>query len=171
MVPATVTDAASPGGEVEAVFVLAIDDCRLAVPLSTVQTVTRAVAVTALPKAPAVVDGVIDLHGKLVPVLDVRSRFGLAPRALSPTEHFLIASAGKRTVALRADRALEVMQIPCEQIERIDGVVANTDYVAGVAKLADGLVLIHDLETFLSAAEAKALDGAIEAAAGTGATA
>jgi purine-binding chemotaxis protein CheW len=64
-------------------------------------------------------------------------------------------------VGLRVDRALDLLHIDAEAIEDPRGVVSGAEHVAGVAKLADGLVLIHDLETFLSEAERADLESAV----------
>jgi len=64
-------------------------------------------------------------------------------------------------VALRVDRATELISVDAAEIDRAEPLLGRSQYFAGVAKLADGLVLIHDLEAFLSAAEAAALDQAL----------
>jgi purine-binding chemotaxis protein CheW len=124
-----------------------------------------------LPKAPPIVEGVINVHGQVVPVLDIRARFGLPPKALSHTDHLIVARVGSRVVALRADRALNLAHLDEQHIEDASQIAPSAEYISGVAKLPDGLVLIHDLRTFLEEAEATALDRAlsdIEASAGGG---
>lgn len=120
----------------------------------------RAVTVVALPKAPAIVEGIINVRGAVVPVLDIRARFRLAAKAIAHTDHLILALAGPRLVALRVDRALDLARIEAREVEDAKEVVPGADYVAGVARLPDGLVLIHDLRTFLSEAEAASLDEA-----------
>jgi purine-binding chemotaxis protein CheW len=73
------------------------------------------------------------------------------------TDHLIVAAAGDRTVALRVDRALTISEIPDAEIAPATGALPGTGAVAGIARTADGLVLIHDLETFLSDAEAREL--------------
>jgi purine-binding chemotaxis protein CheW len=133
---------------------------RYGVRSAEVLEIVRAVSVTPLPGAPAVVEGVINLRGTVVPVLDIRSRFRIAPRGSAHTDHFIVAQVGPRRVALRVDRAVELVRLEAGQIEDAPGTVPGVGHVAGVAKTADGLVLIHDLQTFLSAAEATSLDEA-----------
>jgi len=126
-----------------------------------VREVVRAVTITTLPNAPAVLDGIINVRGALVAVLDLRRRFDLSARPLDPSEYFVLARAGDRDVALRVDRATELISVDPADIDHGEPILCRSRYVAGVAKLADGLVLIHDLETFLSAAEAAAVDQAL----------
>lgn len=134
---------------------------RYALASSVVRELVRAIAVVPLPKAPGIVEGVIDVRGSLVPVLDVRARFRLPPKPLALTDHFVLAWAASRVVALRVDRALDLIRLDAGQVEDAKAVVPSAEYVAGVAKLPDGLVLIHDLETFLDEAERATLDAAL----------
>lgn len=103
----------------------------------------------------------INVRGALVPVLDIRQRFGIPPRALTPDQHLIIARAGQRLVALRVDRALDLVVIEESAIESASRVVPGAEYVAGIARLADGLLVIHDLDQFLSLDEARQVDAAV----------
>lgn len=135
---------------------------RYALALADVQELLRAVTIVPLPKAPSVVEGVIDVRGHVVPVLDVRQRFGLAPKALEPGDHLVLATTGARTVAIRVDRAVDLVRVDAGQIEDAKAAALGTCCVAGIARLPDGLVLIHDLREFLSAAESTDLEAALQ---------
>jgi purine-binding chemotaxis protein CheW len=137
---------------------------RFGLPAADVREVLRAVTLTPLPHAPALVEGVINVRGTLVPVLDIRARFRLPPKPLDHTDHLIVARAAGRLVALRVDRALELARPDAAAVERAEAVVPGVVYVAHLAKLPDGIVLIHDLNTFLSHAEAAALAEALSAA-------
>jgi purine-binding chemotaxis protein CheW len=143
----------------------AIADRRLGLPTEVLQEVVRAVAIAPLPKAPPIVEGVINLRGTLVPVLDLRQRFGLPCVPVAPDQHLVIARAGRRVVALRVDRALALVDVEERAIVPPERVAPRTEYVAGIAALADGLLVIHDLERFLSLEEARQVDAVIDAAA------
>ena len=142
-------------------FVLEVGGQRYGLPSSDVVEVLRAVTVTPLPKAPAIVEGVINVRGTVVPVLDIRSRFRLPAKALSYTDHLAVARVDGRTVALRVDRAWGLLRINEPDLMAAEELAVGSAYVAGVAKLPDGLVLIHDLRTFLSQAESVELDAAL----------
>lgn len=137
---------------------------RFALDLPVVQELARAVSVVPLPRAPAVVEGVIDVRGTLVPVLDLRGRFGLPASPLRPSDHLVLARAADRLVALRCDRAEGIVSLPAGEVEDARRAVPEAGYVAGVVRLPDGLVLVHDLRTFLSGAEGAALDDSLAAA-------
>src|SRR5689334_4506958 len=98
------------------VFTLAAE--RFALPLRDVHQVLRAVAIRGLPGAPRVVEGVIDLRGELLPVLDLRARFALGQKLLAPSDHLLIAQAGARKVALRVDQVLGLERLTSVDPER-----------------------------------------------------
>jgi purine-binding chemotaxis protein CheW len=133
-----------------------------------VREVVRAGSITPLPNAPAVVEGVINVRGSVVAVFDLRQRFGLPARALDPSEYFALARAGDREVAVRVDRAIELVSIDPAAVDRAEPILRRSRYLAGVAKLDEGLVLIHDLEAFLSEAEAASVDEALAAHEGAG---
>jgi purine-binding chemotaxis protein CheW len=144
-------------------LIFAIGRQRYGLPASDVRELLRAVTIVPLPKAPAIVEGVIDVRGRLAPVLDIRTRFRLPPKPLEHTDHFIVAVAGDRMVALRADRALELARLDAHDIADAATLGPGVEYVAGIARLADGLVLIHDLRSFLSETEAATLDAALRA--------
>lgn len=143
----------------------ALDAQRFALPMSDVQEVVRVAAFARLPKAPAVIEGVLNFRGAVVPVLDIRARFGLPPRTVRTSNHLIVARAGNRTAAIRVDRVSDLIEAPAKDIEDVTAVTPASGYVSGVLKLPGDIVLIHDLATFLSAAEAADLDRALEVTA------
>lgn len=148
----------------EELVVFSLGRQRFALPLAVVRRVLRAVEVTAVPNAPNVVSGVIDVQGEVIAVLDVRARLGLPQRAIGLADLFLIAQTRDRTVALVIDQAHGLAQGGNEKPAKPCLDAPWFDQFQGVAQLDDGLVLIQDLEKFLSTAEALALDQALEGA-------
>lgn len=151
-----------PAAVTTALLEFAVDSQRYALPVGDVVEIVQAVAVTRLPVAPSIIEGIIDFRGRVVPVLDLRARFGLPPRQLDPSEHFIVARAGERVVAVRADEVADVSHVRLENVEPIADSVPHARHVAGVVKTATGVVLISDLTGFLSQAEQEALDSALE---------
>ncbi len=143
------------------VLLFTLEAQRYALPLEDVRELVRAVRLTPLPRAPAVVEGLLDLRGELLPVLDVRRRFRLPARRLSPSDHLIVAQAGARRFALRVDRAEGLLALEPGQFDSSPRELPGVGYVAGALKLPDGLVLHHDLRTFLSQAEALELEEAL----------
>jgi purine-binding chemotaxis protein CheW len=142
-----------------------LDEQRFGLPMADVQEVVRVAAFARLPKAPQVIEGVLNFRGSAVPVLDIRARFGLPPRAVRTSDHLVVARAGKRMAAIRVDRVTELIEAPAKDIADVTTVTPHSGYVAGVLKLPGDIILIHDLSTFLSAAEAADLDRSLEVAA------
>lgn len=136
---------------------------RYALKLAAVERVVRAVEFVTLPGAPAIVLGVINVQGRVVPLFDVRSRFGLPVRGLALSDQIIIARAGQRCVALVADFVAGVSVYSDESLIPTTDILAGNRLIDGVVILPDGLVLIHDLEAFLSAEEQSALDEAMGA--------
>lgn len=147
--------------EVTQLLVFLLDGQRYAIPLEAVERIVRAAAITPLPQAPEIVLGVLDVRGVVLPVLNIRRRFRLPERDLHPSDQFLIARAASRTVALVIDAAASVIELSPAQIVAATAVAPGLEHVQGVARMNDGLILIHDLETFLSLDEAAALDRAM----------
>ncbi len=133
---------------------------RLAVHVEHLVTIVRAVAITQLPHAPAFVDGIINLRGQIVPVIDLRRRFGLAPVPLTPDQRFIVVT-GSPPLALRVDRVDEVFVVPRQAIEAADRVIPGAMHAAGVVRLADGVIVIQDLDALLSAEEESRLAAAL----------
>ena len=158
----TMTDRETAGDQENdlAVLTVEVDGMRCGIPLSDVVELHPVVATVALPGAPPVVDGAIDVRGTVVAVLDLRARLGCPSRESRLSDHLVVSRVGPRTVALRVDRALDLADVPRSCIDSADD-VGDTSYLNGVARLADGLVLIHDLAAFLSDDEAAALDDAL----------
>jgi purine-binding chemotaxis protein CheW len=148
-------------GSTREVLVFEVAGQTYGLPSADVRELVRAVAITALPSAPAVIEGVVNVRGQVLPVLDLRARFRLPRRPLDPSDHFIIASAGTRGVILRVDRATHLAIVDAASVQPADTLGPNTAYVAGVATLETGMVLIHDLATFLTDAEGRALDQAV----------
>lgn len=145
----------TPAGKDYLLFDLA--PARFAVQVGAVREVLRAVALTPVPEAPAIVEGLFDLRGTLVPVLDLRGRFGVAAKPLEPADHFVVAEASRRQVCLRVDRAIGLAHIADADIADAQDLVPGVARIAGIARDAVGIVLIHDLDTFLTGDEAVAL--------------
>lgn len=144
------------------VFVL--DAQRYALHLSTVDRVVRAVHITPLSMAPNIVLGVVNMQGRVIPVINMRRRFRLPERGIALTDQLIVARTARRPVALLADAVTDVVECSEETLIAAQSIVPAVEYLEGVVKLMDGLVLVHDLDTFLSLEEEDSLDRALETA-------
>lgn len=143
------------------VVVFALDRQRYGLPLSAVERVIPAVAIAPLPRAPAIVLGVINLAGRIIPVVDIRARFGLPAREIAPSDLLIVANTARRTVALVAERVEGPAAYAAEETVAASAILPRTPYLEGVVALGDGMVLIHDLDAFLSLEEERDLAAAL----------
>jgi len=142
----------------------ALDELCFGIAVADVREITRVAGFARMPKAPQVIEGVLNFRGTAVPVLDIRARFRLPPRSVRPSDHLIIARAGPRLVAVRVDRVLDLVSVDAADIEDVAAITAHSDHVAGVVKLPGEIIFIHALATFLTAAEAADLDRSLEPA-------
>ena len=144
-----------------------LDAGRYALPLESVGRVVYAAEVTPLPLAPEAVLGALDIAGEILPVYDLRRRFKMPTRAVRVTDQFIVAHAGHRPVVLVVDEALGVhdgANVPAVESARLLPAMESLHATTrGVMSLADGIVLIQDLERFLSPEESSTLDAALDA--------
>ncbi len=148
--------------ESDSLLVLILDDQRYALSLPAVDRVVRMVAITPLPKAPDIVHGVVNIQGRVIPVINIRRRFHLPEREIALTDQLVIAHTAQRPVALVADAVLDVIAYPAKSLIKAEDVLPNIEYMVGVVKIADGLILIHDLDKFLSLEEENFLAHALD---------
>lgn len=141
--------------------VFTLHEQRYALRLAAVDRVVQVAEITALPGAPDVVQGVVNIQGRIVPVVDLRKRFGLPPREVELADHLVIARTSRRPVALLVAAVTGVIDCPQSQLIAGKGILSDHRYIEGVLKLDDGLVLIHDLDTFLSPLEDRELSQAL----------
>lgn len=142
------------------VFTLA--EQRYALRLGSVERVVRAVEITPLPQAPEIVLGVINMQGRVVPVVNVRKRFGLAEREIELSDQFIIARTSRRAVALVVDAVNDVVSCAEAQQVAAEKILPGLEHIEGVLKLPGGMILLHDPDRFLSLDEEQALEAAMK---------
>ena len=133
-------------GDTESWVLFTVDDQIYALDLDEVERMVRAVAVTPLPEVPAYVAGVVDVQGRVLPVVDLRLRFDRPTRPISPADHFVIAHTPTHSVILPADTALGSVHIPRASIP------ADTELPRCVRKVVPtelGVVYSLDLQRVL----------------------
>ena len=144
------------------ILVFVLSGQRYALQLPIVDSVIRAVEVTPLPEAPAIIMGVINVHGRVVPVVNLRRRFRLKERPVDPDDQFIIATSSTGAVALPADTAagvikdLEIDRLPSAEI------LPGINYVEYVLPHDDGMVFVLDIDTVLTDDEEAAIAHSLE---------
>src|SRR3954453_14574146 len=115
------------------ILVFEVDGRRYGLAAAEVKELLRAVSIDPMPLAGPAIEGVVNLRGRVIPVLNLRARLGLPARAVVPSDHMIVAQSGGRLLALRVDRALDLVHLD-DEAELAEGTEG-----ARVARLADGL--------------------------------
>ncbi len=117
-----------------------------------VQEINRTMEITKVPRAPEFVEGVINLRGKVIPIIDLRRRFGLVSKPEDKDTRIIVIEINNIIVGFVVDAVSEVLRIPASTVEPPPPVVAGveSDYISGVGKLKDRLLIMLDLDKILS---------------------
>jgi len=134
---------------------------RFAVPLDSVVRVERIATITPLPQAPQIITGIVDFHGEIIPVADVRCRFGIPSRPVELSDQILFLKTRRRSIAFLVEDVESVENAPTRLFIDVERVVAGLEHIRGILRLEDGMVLIYDPETFLSLDEERTLEDAL----------
>lgn len=124
-----------------------------------VQEINRMLEVTRVPNAPEYVDGVINLRGKVIPIIDLRRRFGMQRKEHDKDTRIVVVELSGRVVGFVVDAVSEVLRIPKSVTEPPPSIVAGieAEYITAVGKLEDRLLILLDLDRVLSGDEKTAL--------------
>ena len=130
------------------------------VEISRVHEIIRLQSVTRVPRSPAFVEGVINLRGKVIPVVDLRRRFGLPTADHTRASRIVVVEIGDQVVGIIVDGVSEVLRVSSVIVEPPSPVVAGIDseYLHGIAKLPERLVILLDLDRILAKEERRALE-------------
>lgn len=125
------------------------------VAIQTVHEIVRVMEVTAVPDAPVYIEGVINLRGKIIPVVDLRKRFGEKNITTSKKNRILVAEVGSKMVGLVVDSASEVLKIPPADVDPPPNIFeeGELNYVTGVGKLGNRLIILVDLTKIMQRGE------------------
>lgn len=154
-------------GEAARVLGYRLGEDRFGLPVETVLRVIRAVEVTPVPGFPECALGVINVQGQIMPVISMRRKFRLPDKPVQLADRFIIARADERPVALVADSVDHLFDLPPGTVADVDGVASSLPPFRGVAKLDDGLLLIHDLASLLSCDESHLIDTTLASSTAT----
>lgn len=145
----------------EKVIIFTLDTLLYALPLQNVIRVIHAVEIRELPKAPDFIPGIINVKGEIIPVVDMRKRFGMEVREIIPDDNFILADTGKRHVALWIDEVTGVKEIVPGKYSDTKEVLSYVEFIKGVAKIEEDIILIYDLEQCLNLKEEMELEKAL----------
>ncbi|MEJ2182572.1 MAG: chemotaxis protein CheW [Nitrospirota bacterium] len=143
-------------------FALGSED--YAVDILKVQEINRMTDIARVPKAPPFVEGVINLRGRVIPVVSLRKRFGLPEKQSDEKSRIIVMDVRGVIVGLMVDSVSEVLRIPPSTVEEAPNLNAEvaTEFIQGIAKLDDRLIILIDMDALIEKSESTAL---VEAAA------
>jgi|SRR5690606_16501556 Chemotaxis signal transduction protein len=130
-----------------------------AVDIHQVREIIRVPEITRVPRTPDFVEGVINLRGSVIPIIDLRKRFGLEAAQASDEQRIVVVEMEDKTVGVIVDAVTEVLRVDRDRIEPPSPYILSLDtqYITGIARLDDRLVIMLDVARVLSASEREAL--------------
>lgn len=140
------------------VLLARINGTQIGFSAAAVREIVRATAIAPLAGAPGVIEGAINLHGQIVPVVDIRQRLAFPPLPVSPDQFFIALQASDRLIAVRVDDVEDMAEIPSSNLELPSALSPVLQRLAGVAAMDTGALVIYDVDAFLTQAERDALD-------------
>ncbi len=126
-----------------------------AVNILKVQEINRMKEITRVPNTPQYVEGVINLRGKVIPVINLRGKFGLNDKESDTQSRIMIMDIQGITMGIVVDAVSEVLRIPANIVEPTPPMASNisTEYIKGIAKLEDRLIILLDMDMLVGKAE------------------
>jgi purine-binding chemotaxis protein CheW len=130
--------------------------------IQSIQEINRMVEITRVPNSPDFVSGVINLRGKVIPIINLRKRFGFPPKENDRNTRIIVVELGTMVVGFVVDAVSEVLRIPKNITEPPPSIVAGigSEYITAVAKLENRLLILLDLERILLEKEKQQLESA-----------
>jgi len=158
--PRSATDAATDAaqGEQLQLVTFEINGEEYAFDILAVQEINRMLELTRVPQSPPEIEGVINLRGRIIPVLDLRTRFGMPPCERTEHHRIVVVEIRGRVIGFIVDRVHEVLRIDSSIVDTAPDMVTSieTDFIDGVGKLDDRLLILLNLDRLVSAEEAEA---------------
>lgn len=132
------------------VLLFDIGDKRFGVQLHNVREVVRAVKLSPLPQAPDIVEGLLNLRGLILSVIDMRRLFSLDHRKIRHTDYFIVVATDDRKLAIHVDAVIDLIALAADDVQPATTVLSQTGLIDFVAKTTDGLVHIVDVASLAS---------------------
>ena len=157
-------------GELRQFISFSVGEEEYGLELLRVKEVIRVREITWLPKAPSFVKGIINLRGDVIPIIDLRDKFGLETREQTAQTRVIVVEVEGRLMGMVVDSASQVVRIPADQIDAPPPVLGglSQEFITGVGKLEDKLMILLNVDAILTADEKVALSSLDPALTGNG---
>jgi len=143
-------------------LIFSIDGKRYAIHLQAVERVVPAVEITPLAEGPDIVTGVVNVKGRVIPVLNIRRKFRLKERGIELDDNIIIVKGSKWTLAFAVDSVEGVIERRVEEIIPGGNILPDMEYTEGVIKIHDDIVFLHDIDKALSFEEKGKLEAVMD---------
>lgn len=139
--------------------------CEYGVPITQVQEIIPMATPTRLPQTPDFVEGIINLRGKIIPIVDLKKRFRMGTSDITSDSRSVVVEVEGQTIGIIVDEVSEVLRIPTDSIEPPPSVIGGitAEYLTGVGKLEERLLILLDMNKILDDEEKAELVGVSEA--------
>ncbi|MEM0913525.1 MAG: chemotaxis protein CheW [Planctomycetota bacterium] len=157
----------NPEGDLLQLVTFVIGDEEYAVPILAVQEINRMLQITRVPQSPPYVEGVINLRGKIIPVINLRGRFGMSALEDNADTRIIVVEVSDRVIGFTVDRVNEVLRIDADIVDNAPQMASGVDseYIQGVGKLEDRLLILLSLDKLFSAEQLDEAESIAQAAA------
>lgn len=134
------------------IVVFEVGSEHFGVEIASVESIIKMQPITQLPHVPSFVEGVTNLRGKVLPVIDLRKRFGLTPREADKNSRIIVVNVDQTEVGMIVDEVSEVLTIAEGAVEPAPAITSTVDssFITGIAKLNQRLVILLDLHRILT---------------------
>lgn len=142
---------AGQSGEQLQLVTFCVNNEQYAVDILRVQEINRMMTITQVPQSPAGVEGVINLRGRIIPIMDLRVRFGMPKGERTDESRIVVVEAGGAIVGFIVDKVHEVLRISRSTVDAAPAMSSTVEsrYIDGVAKLENRLIILLDLDALL----------------------
>ncbi|OGS02021.1 MAG: chemotaxis protein CheW [Elusimicrobia bacterium RIFOXYA1_FULL_47_7] len=129
------------------------------IPITQIQEIIKIPEITRIPNMPDFIEGVINLRGKIIPIIDLRKRFRLDQKQKDEETRIVIANIGGQPIGLISDSVSEVIRLSQEDIDPVPPIIShiNSEYLSGVGKMDKRIIILLNLEKILSDLEKSSL--------------
>lgn len=134
------------------IFLLAKEEYGL--PITKVQEINRLVPITKLPQTPSFMEGIINLRGRVIPVIDLRKRFNLPVTEKNEDTRIIIVEVNGQTLGITVDAVSEVVRLPAASVEPPPpAFILDSQYIHGIGKMENRLLILLDIDRVLTTQE------------------
>lgn len=134
-------------------LIFAIDEYMFGLPVYAIETVVMMVEITPMRGSPAFILGAINFHGQVIPVINLRHRFGMPLRPILVNDQLIIINTTACRFALTIDSVKDIRTCNPAEITKADDILPDLPYLVGVAKFLDGIILLNDPQKIFNPAE------------------